>query len=67
MMPYALRLHPRFNAPSTARIPWDAQDARRLSAGSSMANIITAWWFFATPLKKYEFVSWDDEIYEMPN
>ena len=23
---------------------------------------VPGWWFFATPLKKYELVSWDDEI-----
>ena len=25
-------------------------------------TIVSAWWFFATPLKKWMFVSWDDEI-----
>jgi polyphosphate kinase 2 (PPK2 family) len=23
-------------------------------------NIATGWWFQPTPLKKYDFVSWDD-------
>jgi hypothetical protein len=26
---------------------------------------LSGWWFFATPLKKYGFVSWDDEIPNM--
>ena len=27
--------------------------------------ICTGWWFFATPLEKYEFVKWDDDIFNM--